>query len=66
MTNNNPDSDALQNATVRDGGAAKGGVTPQTDDPSSPEQADSHAKQRDAAQRQHHFGDDRTVDPLKD
>ena len=61
MTNNNPESDALQNATVREGG-----VTPQTDDPSRPEQTDSHAKQRDAAQRQHHFGDDRTVDPLKD
>jgi hypothetical protein len=66
MTNDDPDSDALQNATVRDGGAAEGGVTPHADDPSNPEQADSRAKRRDATQRQHGFGDDRTIDPLKD
>lgn len=66
MTNNDPNSDALQNATVRDGGAAEGGVTPHTDDPSTPEQADSRAKRRDATQRQHGLGDDRTIDPLTD
>ena len=42
------DRDADQNASVRRGGEAHGGVTPQAGDPTSPEKADARAEERDA------------------
>lgn len=66
MTTEDPTPDKVQNATVRGGGEAEGGIAPRAEDPTSPEQADARAEQRDAAQRQRGFGDDRAVDPLKD
>lgn len=50
--------EAEQNASVRRGGEAAGGVDPQDDDPTSPAAADAHAADRDAAQAERGLGDD--------
>lgn len=52
------DRDAAQNASVRRGGQAAGGVTPQPDDPTSPAEANARAVGRDQAQRARGLGDD--------
>lgn len=48
----------LQNATVRPGGEAAGGVAPRPGDPTSPDLADAGAEARDKAQAERGFGDD--------
>jgi hypothetical protein len=50
--------DELQNATVRRGGEAAGGIAPHPGDPTSPDLADARAEERDKAQAEHGFGDD--------
>ena len=65
-TTHDPKSGELQNASVRRGGEAEGGIAPHSGDPTSPELAEDRAEQRDAAQAEHGFGDDRAIDPLRD
>jgi hypothetical protein len=50
--------DTLQNASVRRGGEAAGGVAPHPGDPTSPAEADARAAARDRAQAQRGLGDD--------
>ncbi|WP_116090737.1 hypothetical protein [Sphingomonas crusticola] len=50
--------DELQNATVRRGGEAVGGVAPRPGDPTSPDLADARAEARDKAQAGRGLGDD--------
>lgn len=51
-------ADPLQTASVRKGGEASGGLTPQADDPTDPARAAAHAQERDAAMAERGFGDD--------
>jgi hypothetical protein len=48
----------LQNASVRRGGEAAGGIAPQAGDPTNPDLADARAEERDQAQAEHGFGED--------
>lgn len=48
----------IQNATVRRGGEAAGGIAPHPGDPTSPAEADQRAADRDAAQQRRGLGDD--------
>jgi hypothetical protein len=50
--------DELQNATVRRGGEAAGGIASQPQDPTSPDLADARAQERDDAQAERGLGDD--------
>lgn len=52
------DRNATQNATVRRGGEAAGGVAPKAGDPTSPAEADARAAERDRAQREQGLGND--------
>jgi hypothetical protein len=52
------DRDATQNASVRRGGEAAGGVAPKEGDPTGPADADARAAERDRAQRERGLGND--------
>jgi hypothetical protein len=52
------DPDAQQNASVRRGGEAAGGITPRSGDPSTPAAAEARAAARDGDQADNSFGDD--------
>ena len=47
----------IQNASVRRGGEAEGGIDPQPGDPTSPAQAAARAAARDRAQEERGLGD---------